>query len=73
MLAEREDLAIQTVQANMTQMFPFEDNSFDIIFNPVSNIFIEELTPCGMSLLSTETWWNTNYLKKIRKRRKAPY
>lgn len=43
-VAERENLAIKTVQADMTKAFPFENESFDIIFCPVSNAYIEDLT-----------------------------
>ena len=43
MVAEREGLKINTVQADMTKPFPFEDETFDIIFNPVSNVYIEDL------------------------------
>ncbi len=44
LVADRENLNLQTVQADMTQSFPFEDESFDIIFCPVSNVYIEDLT-----------------------------
>lgn len=43
MVAAREGLSIETVLADMTQPFPFADNSFDIIFCPVSNVYIESL------------------------------
>lgn len=43
MVAKREGLRINTVQADMTKTFPFEDKTFDIIFNPVSNVYIENL------------------------------
>ena len=43
MVAKREGLTINTVQADMTKPFPFEDETFDIIFNPVSNVYIEDL------------------------------
>lgn len=43
MVAKRENLEIQTVQADMTKPFPFEDSCFDIIFCPVSNVYIENL------------------------------
>nr|WP_235934682.1 class I SAM-dependent methyltransferase [Streptococcus catagoni] len=42
-IARREGLAIETIQADMTKTFPFEDNSFDIVFCPVSNVYIEDL------------------------------
>ena len=44
LVAERENLDMQTVEADMTQAFPFEDETFDIIFCPVSNVYIEDLT-----------------------------
>lgn len=43
MVAEREGLSIKTVLADMTKRFPFEDESFDIIFCPVSNVYVEKL------------------------------
>ena len=43
MVAKREGLTIHTVQSDMTKPFPFEDETFDIIFNPVSNVYIEDL------------------------------
>ena len=43
MVAERENITISTVQGDMTKPFPFEDNSFDIVFCPVSNVYVEDL------------------------------
>ena len=43
MVAKREGLTIHTVEVDMTKPFPFEDETFDIIFNPVSNVYIEDL------------------------------
>ena len=43
MVAKREGLKINTVQGDMTEPFPFENETFDIIFNPVSNVYIEDL------------------------------
>lgn len=56
LVAERENLYLQTVQVDMTQPFPFEDESFDIIFCLVSNVYIEDL----------ENMWQESYrvLKK---------
>ena len=39
----RENIEINTVQADMTKPFPFKDESFDIVFCPVSNAYIENL------------------------------
>lgn len=44
LVAEREELTIETVLADMSRPFPFADESFDIVFCPVSNVFIAELT-----------------------------
>ena len=43
MVAKREGLKINTVQGDMTKPFPFENETFDIIFNPVSNVYVEDL------------------------------
>ncbi len=43
MVATRGGLNINTVQGDMTKPFPFENESFDIVFNPVSNAYIEDL------------------------------
>ena len=43
LVAKREGLKINTVQGDMTKPFPFENETFDIIFNPVSNVYIEDL------------------------------
>jgi ubiquinone/menaquinone biosynthesis C-methylase UbiE len=43
LVAEREGYAIELVKADMTKPFPFEDESFDWILNPVSNCYIENL------------------------------
>ena len=42
-VAEREGYTINIVKADMTKQFPFEDESFDIIFHPVSNCYIEDV------------------------------
>jgi len=43
--AEREKYKIDIVKADMTERFPFESESFDIIFHPVSNCYIEDVYP----------------------------
>lgn len=42
-VATREGYSIKIVKADMTQQFPFEDESFDMIFHPVSNCYIEDV------------------------------
>lgn len=43
LVAEREGYAIDIVRADMTLRLPFDDASFDIIFHPVSNCYIEDV------------------------------
>ena len=42
-VAEREGYNINIVKADMTMKLPFNDNTFDIIFHPVSNCYIENV------------------------------
>ncbi len=35
----KEKLKINTDVSDMTKPFPFENETFDIIFNPVSNVY----------------------------------
>lgn len=44
-VAEREHYDIELIRADMTKPFPFEDNKFDLIVNPVSNCYIEDVRP----------------------------
>ena len=43
-VAAREGYRIDLVKGDMTQPFPFEDESFDWIINPVSNCYVDALT-----------------------------
>ena len=45
MVSEREGYAIEIVRADMTKPLPFPDESFDLIFHPVSNCYIREVRP----------------------------
>jgi len=42
-VSEREGYAIDIVKADMTKRLPFEDESFDLIFHPVSNCYVEDV------------------------------
>ena len=42
-VAAREGYEIDIVHADMTKRLPFADNSFDIIFHPVSNCYVEDV------------------------------
>lgn len=44
-VGKREGYTPKCVRADMTKPLPFADESFDLIFNPVSNCYIEELEP----------------------------
>ena len=43
LVAAREGYEITTVRADMTKPLPFDDASFDLIFHPVSNCYIEDV------------------------------
>ena len=45
LVAEREGYAIEIVRADMTKPLPFPDETFDLIFHPVSNCYIREVKP----------------------------
>ncbi len=45
MVAEREGYNIRIIKGDMTDPLPFEEGSFDIIFHPVSNCYIEHIQP----------------------------
>lgn len=45
MVSDREGYEIEIIQGDMTKPLPFEDASFDIIFNPVSTCYIEKTEP----------------------------
>jgi len=44
-VAEREGLEIRTVQGNMKDLSAFADGSFDLVFNPCSVMFVDEVEP----------------------------
>ena len=45
LVARREGYEIAVVKADMTKPLPFPDGSFDLIFHPVSNCYVEEVEP----------------------------
>ena len=45
MVADREGYEIEIVRADMTTPLPFADGTFDLIFHPVSNCYVEEVKP----------------------------
>ncbi len=44
-VAERERLDLRTVEGDMRDLSMFPDASFDLIFHPVSNVFVPEVLP----------------------------
>ena len=44
-VALREGYEINLIRADMTRPLPFDDSEFDMVFNPVSTIFIEDVAP----------------------------
>jgi len=45
LVADRDGLKIETVQGDMADLSAFADDSFDVIFHPVSNVFAENIRP----------------------------
>lgn len=45
MVADREGYQIEIIRADMTKPLPFANESFDLIFHPVSNCYVEEVKP----------------------------
>lgn len=44
-MAQREGYDVELVRADMSKPLPFADESFDLIFHPVSNCYVKELQP----------------------------
>ncbi len=45
LVAGRESLDLGTVQGDMRDLSAFSDESFDLVFHPVSNLFVPEVRP----------------------------
>lgn len=45
LVAERENLSLQSVEGDMADLSVFDDQTFDLIFHPVSNIFAPDIHP----------------------------
>lgn len=45
LVARREGYDIRVVRADMALRLPFEDGSFDVVFHPVSNCYVEDVGP----------------------------
>lgn len=44
-VAQRDGLSMKTVQGDMRDLSLFEDESFDIVFHPISNHYVEDVNP----------------------------
>jgi SAM-dependent methyltransferase len=44
-VAEREALALETVEGDMRDLSALADASFDLVFHPVSNLFVPDVAP----------------------------
>jgi SAM-dependent methyltransferase len=44
-VAERDSLSLATVEGDMADLHMFADASFDLIFHPVSNLFVPDVRP----------------------------
>ena len=45
LVAQREGYEIEVVRADMTKRLPFDNETFDLIFHPVSNSYVEKVEP----------------------------
>ena len=45
LVAERDSLTLETVQGDMADLSRFADESFDLVFHPVSNLFAPDVRP----------------------------
>lgn len=43
LVAKREGYSVEIVKADMTKTLPFADESFDLIFHPVANCYVEDV------------------------------
>lgn len=45
MVAQRDNLELDVVQGDMRDLSAFADASFDIVFNPISNLYVPDIRP----------------------------
>ena len=45
LVADREGYSIEIIRGDMTKPLPFDDETFDLIFHPVSNCYVKEVKP----------------------------
>lgn len=44
-VASREGYNVEVIQGDISERLPFDDETFDLIFHPVSNCYVEEIKP----------------------------
>ena len=44
-VSQREGYSIEIIRADMTKPLPFADETFDLVFHPVSNCYVKEVKP----------------------------
>lgn len=50
-VAKREEYTINIIKGDMANQLPFEDETFDMIFHPVSNCFVQDGNTYGESAI----------------------
>ena len=45
LVADRDGLSLRTIQGDMANLAVFGDESFDLIFHPVANLFVPDIKP----------------------------
>ena len=45
MVAQREGYMIDAIKGDMTEILPYENDHFDIVFNPVSFCYVQDILP----------------------------
>ena len=65
LIAEREQYNIEIIRDDMTKKLPFADESFDIIFHPVANCYVEEVKPIWKECLYDVSSCSTRLLPYI--------
>ena len=56
LVADRDSLSLETVRGDMADLSVFTDESFDLIFHPVSNVFCEDIGPVWKECYRVLRW-----------------
>ena len=56
LVAERDSLVLDTVHGDMANLSAFNDERFDLIFHPVSNVYVENLKPVWKECFRVLRW-----------------